>query len=141
MVMSGNRFLLDTSVFIDYFRGSPIARKIIFDMRSPNVTAGYSIITEAELWAGVIKFRTPEQHILLLKPFTRYFVNVTIARRAGELLAAIRTAAVAKDRLPGLDDCIIAATAEYYHLIIYTRNKNHFQYFDNYSIGVQFYSQ
>jgi tRNA(fMet)-specific endonuclease VapC len=141
MVKTGNNYLFDTSVFIDYFRQRPVARQIIFDTRNPQITAGYSIITEAELWAGINKFRTEASHILLLRPFNRYFINVTIARRAGQLKVLIEDSIKGKATAtaPGLDDCLIAATAEYNNLTIVTRNTKHFNHFANHSINIEFY--
>ncbi len=139
--MSGNRYLLDSTVFVDYFRKVPVAHQIILDKLAPSVMAGYSIVTEAELWAGVRRLRTEESHVVLLKPFVRFFVNVTIARRAGLLKADITVSSPKNTSLPGLSDCIIAATAEYHQLTIVTRNTNHFELFTNYGIDVTFYSR
>jgi len=142
MVTSGKKYLLDTSVFVDYLRGKPIAHKIIFDTRTNNVSAGYSVITEAELWAGISGFRTEASHIRLIQPFNRYFINVTIARRAGQLKSTINNTIKGQVGVepPGLNDCLIAATAEFHDLIVITRNEKHFKHFVTYSIGMDFYT-
>jgi predicted nucleic acid-binding protein len=141
MTTTGNSYLLDTTVFIDYLRGRPSAKKIIFDTRSPTIEAGYSIITEAELWAGVRNFRTEEQHKLILQPFKRYFINVTIARQAGLIKVQIDQVVkgIKGESSPGLLDCMIAATAQYYDLKVFTNNSQHFKHFIDIGIAVEFY--
>ncbi|MFM8322412.1 MAG: hypothetical protein ACKOC5_15980, partial [Chloroflexota bacterium] len=54
----------------------------------------------------------------------RYHLNLTIARRAGEIRGLLL-----RTRQPGqaLADLIIAATAEYYQANIVTRNIRHFE--------------
>lgn len=139
----GNSYLFDTTVFIDVLRKHEAARKLFYQARFYPVSVGYSIITEAELWAGISehKFRTVPQHTALLKPFRRYFINVTIARRAGELRRLLaESGAVKKEQGPHLPDCIIAATAEYYHLTVCSRDSGHFRLFGQFSISVLEYS-
>lgn len=139
MAISGNKYLLDTTVYIDYLRSIPVARKIIFDTRTPKFMCGFSIITEAELWAGMRKFDTPATYKSLLQPYNRYFINITIARRAGKLRRLIQDALGQGGSAPEIADCIIAATAEYHNLTVYTRNETHFKHFISHSINVQFY--
>ncbi len=141
MATTGNKdgYLLDTTVFVDYLRQRPITNNIFSDIRANNIFAAYSIITEAELWAGISVLRTEAQHALILKPFQRYFINVSIARRAGELLALIRNSNPRGTSLPTLSDCLIGATAEYYNLEVYTRNHNHFNQFIPFGVMVKTY--
>ncbi len=142
---NGTNYLFDTTVFIDAFWKRQIAKKLFYQVRFHDVSAGYSIITEAELWYGInaYKFRTVAEHVLLLKPFKRYFVNVTIARRAGDLqrlLVQTHRFKRDSDECPSIDDCLIAATGEYYGLTICTRNGRHFDLFRAYGIPVLEYS-
>ena len=142
-LVPGNSYLFDTTVFIDVLRKHEAARKLYFQGRFYPVSVGYSILTEAELWVGIDehKFRTVPEHVILLKPFRRYFINVTIARRAGELRRLLRQSnLVNKDQLPALPDCIIAATAEYYNLTVCSKNSKHFSLFGHFSISVLEYS-
>lgn len=120
ILTAGNKYLLDTTVFINAKRNIGTARQLIFEARTPTIAAGYSIITEAELWFGIRSnnLRTEAEHKILLRPFRRYFVNVAIARRAGLMAGAIHQ----KTNKRILPDCVIAATAEYYGLIVCTRN-------------------
>src|SRR5688572_3509929 len=133
MATSGNRYLLDTTVFIDYLRGIPVAKQIIGNTRDPRLTSGYSVITETELWAGMRESDNYRQYLVLLSPYNRYFINLTIARRAGELAHLIRQSR-RWESLPEITDCLIAATAAYHDLTIYTRNEKHFRHFLDYEI-------
>jgi predicted nucleic acid-binding protein len=141
-LVAGNKYLFDTTVFIDALWKRPIAKKLYYQARFYPVSVGFSVITEAELWYGIneFKFRTVQEHINLLKPFRRYFVNVTIARRAGELQRLLVQSGIKRDDCPSLDDCIIAATGEYYDLTICTKNRTDFGLFRRFSISVLEYS-
>jgi predicted nucleic acid-binding protein len=134
-----NRFLLDTTVFIDYLRGVGSARKLIADCRDSRIVAGYSIITEAELWAGITGQQTEESHLILLKPFRRYQLSSIIARRAGAMWLQIKNNQPRGTTLPDITDCLIAATAEFHQLTVVTRNENHFKQFQIFGMSIQFY--
>lgn len=125
---SENNYLLDTSVWISVMRRHEPERKIFVQAGFDNISIGYSVITEAELWAGILPtgLRTEQEHKIVLAPFKRYFVNVSIARRAGNMLATLRSQGFKDNQLPELADCIIAATAEYHQLIVWTNNSSHF---------------
>jgi predicted nucleic acid-binding protein len=134
MIPPDDDYLFDTTVFDDYLRGRLVAQSIFQQARMGQITIGYSIITEAELWAGIRPPRTFKEHEDLLRPFKRYFINVTIARRAGELRADL--AKIKHQRIPGIADCLIAATGEYYGLTVCSRNTRDFTFFTNYAIKV-----
>ncbi len=139
---NGNSYLFDTTFFIDAFRKLPIARQFYAHARWRSVSVGYSIITEAELWAGIDEgnFRTAQDHMILLKPFHRYFINVTIARRAGEIRRLmVKSGKSQKSQGPLLPDCLVAATAEYYNLILVSRNSRDFVKFHDFGIAVELY--
>lgn len=130
---TGNKYLFDTTVYIDALRGRPNGRNLIYQAKFKPISVGYSLITEAELWAGIKGFRTPEQHKILLRPFHRYMVNVTIARRAGFLRMTLDTAQKGQ-QTPSIMDCLIAATAEYYGLTVCSANARDFSRFQLFSI-------
>jgi predicted nucleic acid-binding protein len=138
MELSKADYLFDTTVFVDYLQKRSIAQKIFKQIPVKNLLVGYSIVTEAELWAGIKPPRTVEEHVIILKPFKRMNINVAIARRAGELRSHIATQKW--QRIPGIVDCLIAATAEYYGLTICSRNSRDFAIFTNYSIKVVQYT-
>ena len=132
----GTDYLFDTEVFIGILRNRKEPRKLLYQARFLGVSVGYSIITEAELWQGIAGLRTEQQHKILLRPFTRYFINVTIARRAGEIKRLLHEKHIRQhNQRPFLADCFIAATAEYYGLTICTNDKKDFNLFhDHFSI-------
>lgn len=137
----GTKYLFDTAVFIGVLRNRPETRNLLYQARFLGVSVGYSIMTEAELWAGITGLRTEQEHKILLRPFTRYFINVTIAQRAGEIKRILYQQNIRqRTQRPQLPDCIIAATAEYYGLTICTNDSIDFNLFqDHFSIPVQTY--
>jgi predicted nucleic acid-binding protein len=143
VLTTGNRYLLDTTVFIDSLSGRGVARSILFQAQAGSesgaLSAGYSVYTEAELWAGIRPPWTVEEHKRLLRPFRRYLLSVSIARRAGDLQARLRATQQAREPIPQLSNCIIAATGEYYGLTVCTRNSRHFAVFQAFGISVTEY--
>jgi predicted nucleic acid-binding protein len=143
MLSPGNRYLFDTTVFIDERHSKSVARQLISDARTLRLDVGYSIITEAELWVGIraSNLRTEAEHKILLAPFRRFNLNVSIARRAGELRGKlVETKQVERNQPPYLNDCLVAATAEFYGLTICTKNRKDFELFRQYNISVLPYS-
>jgi predicted nucleic acid-binding protein len=138
-LINGNRYLFDTMVFIDRLRNSSAAKSIMHQVRFNNIDAGFSIITETELWYGIMGQRTEYEHKVLLRPFRRYNLNSTIARRAGVLRRILETANLSDSEVPDLADCLIASTAEYHKLVIVTRNWKHFKHFQKFAIQVERY--
>ena len=128
------KYLFDTSVFIDLLRKRPEGKNLVFQAHRLRIPVGYSIITETELWVGITGKWTEHEHKLVLRPFTRYFVNVTIARNTGHFYRETRQKGV------GLADCLIAATAHYYDLRICTRNEKHFKYFKKFGVEIDAYA-
>jgi predicted nucleic acid-binding protein len=124
ITLTHEHYIFDTTVFIDYLKGRPVAQQILRQAQQNGVHVGYSILTEAELWAGIVGKRTEQEHLRLLRLFTRYNLNVAIARQAGELKA--RCIAQKGGRVPSLNDCLIAATADYYGMVVVTRNTSDF---------------
>jgi predicted nucleic acid-binding protein len=59
----------------------------------------------------------------------------------GELSSVVHQAirGVKGEEQPSFNDCIIAATAEYNNLAVYTRNEKYFKHFTAFSIQVQTY--
>jgi predicted nucleic acid-binding protein len=131
------KYLLDTGVWIKIRRGDETMRKFVFNIRFHGESVGYSVITEAELWTGISpnKLRTAEEHKIMLRPFKRYFINTTIARRSGELKRLLYDVGkIPHQQRPFLNDCIIMATAEFYDLVFYTTDSTDFSKFHNFSL-------
>jgi tRNA(fMet)-specific endonuclease VapC len=115
--------LLDTCFFIDHLKGkTPETAEIFKQVSSGKITAGFSIITDVELWAGVRDKSDERRHKILLRDLYRYPLTVVISHQAGDLLQRYKKAGFDD---PG--DAIIAATALKYHLPVYTRNVKHFR--------------
>lgn len=132
ILKTGKKYLFDTTVFIHVLRGKSAARQLIWQAKFHGISVGYSVITEAELWVVIqtSPLRTEKQHRTVLRPFKRYFINVNIAKRAGELRGKLMQAGIIqKTQGPHLDDCLIAATSEYYGLIVVTDNTRDFAQF------------
>lgn len=121
-------YLFDTSVFIAYLRQDQTAYSIFKQAAAMHTRIYYSIITETELLAGIRANRTEADHIRLLKPFQRLPLNVTIARNAGHFLR--RLGAIKHQNVPSPMDCLIAATAQYHHLTVLTKNSTDFKLFN-----------
>lgn len=129
---SSRSYLLDTGVWIEIRRGNANIRKFLFNARFHGQSVGYSILTEAELWVGISasKFRTEKEHTDMLRPFKRYMMTVSIARRGGELKRLLKEkGSIPLGQRPFLDDCLIMATAEYYDLVLITLDKADFSKF------------
>jgi hypothetical protein len=115
--------LFDTTVFIHHLLGkSPEATKLITQAISGAHPAAFSILTDAELWAGIRNEEEDHVHRLLLSRLTRLPINLSIARRAGKLVNLYKSHSLK------LDDALIAATAEYYDIPLYTHNDKHFEF-------------
>jgi len=138
----GNRYLFDTCVFIEILRNRKPAKDFHYQRRFWQVYVGYSIISETELWKGLKGFRTEHQHLILLKAYRRYFINVTIARNAGLYWQSLYDEFKKnKTPLPPLEDCIIAATAKFYDLRLVTSDTNHMPLFEKFGVVIDTYKQ
>jgi len=113
-------YLLDTTVFIDYFRGRQEALTYFDAIFNSEASGAFSVITETELWAG-LRPGEEQQHETLLSLLQPAEVNSAIARRGGELRRDF------KDEGLSIPDALIAATAESIDAALVTRNQRHFQ--------------
>ena len=95
----------DTSAFVDYLRGLPVAIQH-FDLVRTGLDPGYcSVITEAELWTGIRNTKEELVLVAILSKFTVIPVDSRVARLAGGLL---RNVGGSKAHF---GDAIIAASA------------------------------
>lgn len=109
--------LFDTCVFIHHLRGkSSQASALVREAVSGQSAVAFSILTDAELWAGIQG--KPQDHSirLMLSRMTRLPFTLEVARRAGTLRKIYQSNSL---KLP---DAIIAATAEIHNLPLYTNN-------------------
>lgn len=113
--------LFDTTVFVDYFRGWEEAQRFIEPILQGNASASFSVITEAELWAGIRGQQEMPRYEALLSLMERAIVDGSVARRGGELTGQYRSQGLT------LPDALIAATAMLRGETLLTRNIRHFR--------------
>ena len=141
-----NRYLLDTTVFIDSYRRRPIGRQIIRQSLEEEIHASYSFITFLEMRIHLLEDWDRSEQFRVLRSYAMLGLNPEILDLADHyenvLQAANRTR---RRRLPepGKMDYIIAATAYTNQLHVVTRNRRHFGQFrdvPNYAIEVELYN-
>ncbi len=110
--------IFDTDVLIDYLRGLPEAR-LALDGDRPNSFT--SVITVAELYQGVRDGNERMALEALVDELVVLDVDIEIAVSGGLFRQAFKLS-----HGSGLDDCLIAATAERYDLTLKTLNTRHF---------------
>lgn len=109
--------ILDTDIFIDFFRGVAHATDYILQYKGE---IAFSAITEAELLSGNVceKFQEREKVFHLLSQFEKIPVDNPLVQTAAELRRGIGLE---------LPDAIIAATALTTDATLITRNIKDFQ--------------
>lgn len=126
-------YLFDSTVLIDHFRGRAAVApfvNLIFEKGAP---AWFSVVTEAELWAGI---RSPEEQARYEAMFglmKRMNINQHIARKAGEYFGKYRHQGLF------LPDAFIAASAFISKKTLLTRNSKHFKLLQD-DFEIEFYS-
>ena len=107
--------LIDTDILVDFFHKNDKARKVFEELALKENSAGVSVITVGELFAG--KECLDEKRERLVEKTLNYMpyfgVNSQIARKAGEFCRNYNVK---------LDDALIASTAFNFKLILFTRN-------------------
>lgn len=118
--------LVDTDVLIANLRGVDAAREWLRDARVRTGRLAVSVVTNAEIIAGM---RSPERREVarLLNSLRPLPVTDMIAHRAGELRRRYRRSHTGI----GLVDYLIAATAQVHGLELATLNTGHFPMFDD----------
>jgi predicted nucleic acid-binding protein len=126
-------YLFDTTVLVDNFRGKSVVVPFVQPILDGTATVWFSVITEAELWAGIKSPYERVRYEALLSMMKRIPVTKTIARIAGELYGTYRHQGLS------LPDALIAATARVYKKTLLTRNIKHFELLRD-EISCEFYS-
>lgn len=121
LISPKQNYLLDTNVFVDYWRNSPTAIQVLNHVLMNNIHSGYSILTYAELWVGVKDKKSENDHKIMLKPHKLYDLNKAICAKAGYIKRTYKQTGIS------LSDAIIAATAEYYNLTVISTNTKHYE--------------
>lgn len=118
-------FLLDTTVFIDYYRGDPNARDIFEEVLAGRQEGSFSPMSVLELWMGNTSDREEQFYRDILVVLEEAPLNHIIAERAAGLLRSLG----GDFRETLVRDALIAATAGERGEPIYTRNARDFQRF------------
>jgi len=119
-----NRFLLDTSIIIDYLRGRGEQVALVDTLDGELVS---SSICMAELYEGVYRVTNPEDVLSSVEQFFAglsavYPVDQAIAREFGRLRASLHKEG---ERIEDLD-VVIAATAIAHQCTVVTKNVRDF---------------
>jgi len=113
--------IFDTNILIELYRGNLAVKEEILHIQSDIFYV--SSITVAEFMVGAKNkddFKRIENQ---LSNYTTIPVNTEINDIFIDLFRAFTLS-----QRPGIADTLIAATALYYHLPLYTLNKKHFQF-------------
>lgn len=124
--------LYDSTVLIDYLRGNPIVREYVQILLDQPRTVAFSVITEAELWAGVRNRADEQRHRDVLSRMKRLTVSSRVARLGGQYYGQYRQQGLS------LADALIAATAQVHKRTLVTRNAKHFKVVQQY-VDLKFY--
>lgn len=114
------RYLIDTDVIIDHLRGEEEARDLLKGIKVKDAHILYSVITKAELYAGV-RPRDEEGVKRLLESMDEVGINGEIAEAGGRY----------KNRFHAshgllLPDALIAASAKRVRATLVTLNRKHY---------------
>lgn len=113
-----DRLLFDTTILVDHLRGSERARSYI---KSAAGTKCISVITRAELFAGVFDAEERTKVEALLSVFRVYDVTARVAEQGGYFKRDFQPS-----HGTGLADALIAATATVHEAQLVTLNVKHF---------------
>ncbi len=120
-----NRYLLDSDILVEHLRGRQQARTYITLLESEGELC-VSSITVAELYSGFRNDQEREAIVTLLAPFRIIPVDEMIAKRGGLLRSQYK-----QSHGTGLNDALIAATAELNNATLITFNRRHFPMLNN----------
>ncbi len=116
------KYLFDTDVLINLLHGDPDTVQALTRLAPADETF-FSVITEAELYAGLAEHDTPEAEPVkaILSAMIRVPVDGDIARQAGRYRNRY-----GRQCGTGLPDALIAATAKALEALLVTENIRHF---------------
>ena len=112
--------LLDTNIFIEYFRGSEQAKEYLKRLITEEEVVYFSAISEAELICGKScnTQETKEKVLHLLSLFNKIHVDNKVAQLAGDIRRRYDIA---------LPDALIAASALVSESVLMTKNMKDFR--------------
>lgn len=112
--------LIDTDVIIDHLRGNSAARELLLDLASAGDAPAVSVISVAEIEAGVMDVERRQVEALLGGLHVLPLDN-EVAVQGGRYRARY-----GKSHGVLLPDALIAATARLYNKDLYTLNRKHY---------------
>ena len=118
-----NRYLLDSDILVEYLRNQPQAIDYIDSLEGELLT---SVITVAELIAGARNQTERKSIELFLSAMIVIAIDYAIARQGGLYRQQYK-----QSHGTGLDDALIAATAEQTGAVLVSFNKRHFPMITN----------
>src|ERR1700744_2243667 len=113
--------IFDTNILIELYRGNEAVKQ-----ETANLQASVfyiSTITAAEFMVGA---RNKADFKVIEKQLSKY-TTIPINNEISDIFLDLFKSLTLSHR-PGIADTLIAATALYYHLPLFTNNKRHFQF-------------
>jgi len=125
--MAADRILVDSSVFIDFFRKKNKDKTVLYRLFQRNANLFISSLTVYELLCGAKTPNLKKDTEKLLTTVSTIAFGADEANIASQLYYDLKS----KNQLVGPIDILIAATAIYHALPIATCNKEHFNRFND----------
>lgn len=116
-----HKFVADTSILIEFFRGAPEVSFIAESFEEGNICI--PSIVRYELLCGIKSAKHREQRLRFFEACQMIDLTPAIADRAAEIYSALRERGNPLDH----EDILIAATALEHDLPVATLNLRHFQ--------------
>ena len=113
--------IFDTNILIEIYRGNELIQNTVNSIIDDTIYI--SVITAAEFLVGAKDKRDFARLEKDLEDYTQIPLSMEISKIFFELIGKYSLS-----RRPDIADTLIAATALYYDLPLYTLNKKHFQF-------------
>ncbi len=125
--MENVKILCDTDIIIEYFKGDETTKKNFDKLESANIAL--SAITQMELYYGAFNKRELNKIKRALSKFNIQHLNEEITEIAINLIEKY-----SKSHGLKIQDALIASTAIYYDLSLWTYNMKDFRFIENLSL-------
>ena len=122
--MENVKILCDTDVIIEYLKGNEATKKIFDKLKNKSIAL--SAITLMELFYGALNKRELNKIKRALSEFDILLLNEDITKIAVDLIEKY-----SKSHGLKIPDALIASTAIYYDITLWTYNVKDFRFIDN----------